>query len=142
GGFTTLPAAKSKRGGAHGLLKGEGDLHAFAFGEASSTQRELFLEVAHGHGGDHIAVWTFGRALHVLVARSPRPGARPVLYGPFSVRARQLTGSARTQDFIDGLSSALSGARLKPDFEVLQSELRKPELSVAKCFEALGLPGA
>jgi hypothetical protein len=75
GGFATIAPAKLKRGGRYGFLKGDGDLNAFAFGELDSTQRELFLEIARGHGGDHIAVWTFGHALHVLVARSVKPGA-------------------------------------------------------------------
>ncbi len=142
GGFTTLAAAKLKRGGVHGLLKSEGDLNAFTLGETSSTQRELFLEVARGHGGDHLAVWTFGHALHVLVARSPKPGARPVLHGPFSVRARVPAGSKRPGGFVEALESALSGSSLQPDFAALRQEMAKAELSVSKCFDALGLPGA
>jgi hypothetical protein len=45
------------------------------------------------HGGDHLATWTFGHALHVLVLRSPAPGTRPVAHGPFSVRTRVAAGA-------------------------------------------------
>lgn len=142
GGFKEIPASKLKCGGRYAFLKNEGDTNAFAFGEEGSFQRELFLEIARGHGGDHLAVWTFGHALHVLVARSPKPGARPTLHGPFSVRARVPEGIKRGSGFIDGLKAALSGAGVTPDFGTLQRELAKPELSVSKCFEACGVPGA
>jgi hypothetical protein len=142
GGFKEIPQTKLKRGGRYAFLKEEGDANAFAFGEEDSYQRELFLEIARGNGGDHLAVWTFGHALHVLVARSPKPGARPAVHGPFSVRARMPKGSVRGPGFADALKVALSGAALHPDFEALQGELVKPEFSVAKCFDALGIPGA
>jgi hypothetical protein len=142
GGFTPIAPAKLKRGGRYGFLKSEGDINAFAFGERDSTQRELFLEIARGHGGDHLAVWTFGHSLHVLVARSAKPGARPTVQGPFSVRARVLDGSKRPGGFVEAVMAALEGSAFRPDFETLQRELAKPELSVAKCFEAFGVPGA
>jgi hypothetical protein len=142
GGFKEILASKLKRGGRYAFLKNEGDPNAFAFGEEDSFQRELFLEIARGHGGDHLVVWTFGHALHVLVARSPKPGVRPTLHGPFSVRARPPEGIKRGCGFIDGLKAALSGAAVSPDFDALQRELAKPELSVAKCFEAFSIPGA
>ncbi|HXY25351.1 MAG TPA: hypothetical protein VEI73_11920 [Candidatus Acidoferrum sp.] len=142
GGFKEIPAAKLKRGGKHSFLKSEGDMNAFAFGEADSYPRELFLEVARGHGGDHIAVWTFGHALHALVARSPKPGARVTVYGPFSLRARVPEGSKRPGGFVDGLKTAVSGSAFHPHFDALERELAKPELSVARCFEAFGIPGA
>ncbi|HYM22267.1 MAG TPA: hypothetical protein VEU08_03640 [Vicinamibacterales bacterium] len=142
GGFTAVPAARLKRGGAHAFVKNDGDANAFAFGEDDSTQRALFLEVARGHGGDHVAVWTFGHALHALVARSAAPGARPTLYGPFSVRARVAGGAARPGGFVEALAAALAGSAIAPDFDALRKELAKPELSVAACFQAFGLPGA
>jgi len=141
-GFATLPASKLKRGGAHGFIKSDGEINAFAIGHRMSTPRELFLEIARGHGGDHMAVWTFGHALHVLVARSPKPGARVTQYGPFSVRARVPRGTKRASGFVEGLTSALEGSAFHPDFAALRTELAKPEISVAKCFEALGLAGA
>ena len=142
GGFKEIPPAKLKHGGRYAFLKNEGDMNAFAFGEADNYQRERFLEIARGHGGDHLAIWTFGHALHMLVARSPKPGARPTVHGPFSVRARMPGMTKRAGGFADVLRAALSGAALRPDFDVLQRELTKPELSPANCFDALGVPGA
>jgi hypothetical protein len=142
GGFTEIAAAKLKRGGRHAFLKNEGEVNAFAFGMADGTQKELFLEIARGHGGDHLAIWTFGHALHVLVARSEKPGARPRLYGPFSVRAHVNVGSKRPGGFVEAVADALAGSTLQPDFDALRRELAKPELSVEKCFLALGVPGA
>jgi len=142
GGFATIAPAKLKRGGRYGLLKNEGDTNAFAFGELYNTQRELFLEVARGHGGDHLAVWTFGHSLNVLVVRSAKPGARLTVYGPFSVRARVLDGSKRPGGFVEAVMAALEGSTLTPDFATLKRELAKSKLSIAKCFEALGIPGA
>jgi hypothetical protein len=142
GGFKEIPVTKLNRGGRYAFLKEEGDANAFAFGEEDSYQRELFLEIARGNGGDHLAVWTFGHALHVLLARSPKPAARPAVHGPFSVRTRMPEGSTRVPVFVDALKATLSGAALHPDFDALERELAKPELSVAKCFDALGVPGA
>jgi hypothetical protein len=142
GGFTEIGSAKLKHGGRHAFLKNEGDMNAFAFGIEDGTQKELFLEIARGHGGDHLAIWTFGHALHVLVARSEKPGTRPKLYGPFSVRSRVNQQSNRPGGFVEAIASALSGSSLQPDFEGLRCELARPELSVEKCFLALGVPGA
>lgn len=142
GGFTEIASAKLKCGGRHAFLKNEGDMNAFAFGIEDGTQKELFLEIARGHGGDHLAIWTFGHALHVLVARSEKPGARPKLYGPFSVRARVNERSKRPGGFVEAMAGALSGSTLHPDFETLRRELAKPKLSLEKCFLALGVPGA
>jgi hypothetical protein len=44
--------------------------------------------------------------------------------------------------FVEFLTIALSGSSIHPDFDSLRRELAKPELSVSRCFEALGLPGA
>jgi len=142
GGFTEIASAKLKRGGRHAFLKNEGDMNAFAFGIGDGTQKELFLEIARGHGGDHLAIWTFGHALHVLVARSEKPGARPKLCGPFSVRSRVNERGNRPGGFVEAIADALSGSTLQPDFEAMRSELATPELSVEKCFLALGVPGA
>jgi hypothetical protein len=142
GGFTEIASAKLKRGGRHAFVKNEGDMNAFAFGIKDGTQKELFLEIVRGHGGDHLAIWTFGRALHVLVARSEKPGARPKLYGPFSMRSRVNERSKRPGGFVEAIADALSGSTLQPDFEALRRELARSELSVEKCFLALGVPGA
>ena len=120
GGFVAIPAAKLKRGGRHAFLKNEGDPNAFALGEGESVERELLLEVARGHGGDHVAVWTFGHALHALVARSPEPGARPVVHGPFSVRTRVANGTTRNGGFVEAMATALAGSAFTPDFDALQ----------------------
>jgi len=142
GGFTAVPAKKLKRGGQYGFLKNEGDLNVFGFGAHDGIQCQLFLEIARGHGGDHLAVWTFGHALHVLVARSPSPGTRPTLQGPFSVRVRTVAGASRPGGFVESLENALAGTALRPDFATLRSELAAPSLSIEACFTALGLPGA
>jgi hypothetical protein len=141
-GFVAVSAAKLKRGGSHAFIKNEGDPNAFAFGEQDSVQRERFLETARGHGGDHVAVWTFGHAIHVLVARSPKPGERLALHGPFSVRLRVAAGTQRPGGFVESLMNALSESSIHPDFESLHREIARPELSVSRCFEAFGLPGA
>ena len=142
GGFSEIASAKLKRGGRHAFLKNEGEINGFAFGSEDGIQKELFLEIARGHGGDHLVIWTFGHALHILVARSEKPGARPRISGPFSVRARVNEQSKRPGGFVEAIADALSGSTLQPDFEVLRRELAKPELSVEKCFLALGVPGA
>jgi len=142
GGFTAVPASKLKRGGQHGFLKSEGDANAFAFGENDNIQRALFLEMARGHGGVHVALWTFGQALHLLVARSGKPGERPAVHGPFSVRARPANGAKRPGGFVEAIASALEGGAIAPDLDLLRRELGNPELSVAACFQAFGLPGA
>jgi len=142
GGFKPVPPKKLKRGGSYAFLKNEGDPNAQAFAQEDGTQRALFLEIARGHGGDHLAIWTFGHALHILVARSPSPGARPTLYGPFSVRTRVAAGTNRPGGFVEKVEGALAGSVLRPDFNSLRREIAKPELSVEASFEALGLPGA
>ena len=142
GGFKPIPPKKLQRGGACAFLKNDGGPNSQAFGEDYSVQRALFLEIARGHGGDHLAVWTFGHALNVLVARSASPRTRPVLHGPFSVRAGTLSGAQRPGGFVQGLEDALQGSPLHPDFAALREELAKSELSVETCFAALGLPGA
>src|SRR5215831_4273117 len=142
GGLTAVPPSKIKRGGQHVFVKNEGDANAFAFGEDDSIQRALFLEVARGHGGDHVAVWTFGHALHVLIARSSKPGERPGVHGPFSVRARNANGGKRPGAFIEAVGAALDGSAFTPDFDALRREFDKRELSVAACFLAFGVPGA
>src|SRR5207245_8633908 len=142
GGYTPVPPGKLKRGGALAFVKIEGDSNAFAFGEQDGVERALFLELARGHGGDHLAVWTFGRALHILVARSLAPGVRPRLFGPLSVRTRVAAGAKRPGGFVEALEAALDGGALEPDFDALRRDLSRPELSVEACFAALGIPGA
>jgi hypothetical protein len=142
GGFKPIPPKKLKRGGVCAFLKNDGDPNSQAFGEDYSVQRALFLEIVRGHGGDHLAVWTFGHALNVLVARSASPGTRPVLHGPFSVRASAASGAKRPGGFMERLEDALRGSSLHPDLAALRQELAKSALSVEACFAALGLPGA
>jgi hypothetical protein len=146
GGFKPIAASKLKHGGAHGFIKSDSDDNAFDFGGFNSIQRALFHEIARGHGGVHLAVWTYGHALHVLVARcdSSGPDAVATVHGPFSLRLAAGDRASRTRGnaFVDAIADALANSAIKPDFDALRAACGQPALSVAQAFAAVGVPGA
>lgn len=107
----------------------------------SSAERATLEEIARAHGGDHLAVWTFGHAVHAWLARSSRPGQPLAVRGPFSLRLRA-PGSERRPDALATLRQWFEGSALQPDFAALEAQVAAPQISVRAWFEAFGLAGA
>lgn len=114
---------------------------AFDLGAARKDELGRLHDVVHAYGGDGLALWTCGQAVHAWAARSPAPGARPgVLHLHLPVDAA-LPG-ARPPESVDGLCAWLEGSPLAPDARALREALAAPVLPVPAFFAAFGVAGA
>ena len=114
---------------------------AFHFGIARRDELGMLRDIAWAYGGDHVAIWTFGRAVHLWAARSSAPGARPVVL-QLSVRLDAPRDVGRPAGTAERIARWLEGSALAPDVAALRRTLESPRLSVPAWFAAFGVPGA
>ncbi len=139
GGFKPIPPAKLKRGAALGFLKVDSNPYEFKFGESDSIEVNFLLEIARSYGGDALALWSWGRSIGLLLARSASPGTRPRVYGPLYIAGGQRSTEHATR-ILDDLRAAFEGSTMKPDWKAIEAQLATPELSATAWCTAFGLP--
>ena len=140
-GFRKLPARSLKPGVALGYLSNKGSLDEFALGSAYDIELTVFHEIARAHGGEHLALWTYGHAVHLWHARSPKPGAPPEIVRA-GFRLHHPGASPRAALELTLLRSQLQGSVLAPDWDEVRAQLDAGEISVTRWFSAFGVPGA
>ena len=141
GGFKKLAARSLRPGVEHGYLGNKGKIDEFSLGSGSDIELTVFAEIARAHGGEHIAIWTYGQAVHVWHARSGNPGTVPrILRASFRIHPPE--AHRRDAQPFDRLRSGVEGSVFEPDWDGLRSQLNGAEVSVASWFEAFGIPGA
>lgn len=141
GGFRKLPRRSLRPGVALGLLSNKGRIDEFSLGSAADFELTAFHEIARAHGGEHLAVWTYGRAVHLWYARSPRPKAPPEIVR-VGFRLRPPGVSPRDAGMWSRLRERLGDSVFALDWDELRTQLDAPEISVSRWFEACGISGA
>jgi hypothetical protein len=128
-----LKPATPKRGGTVALLANAGAADEFDldFG----PELRILEAFARWPGGDHLAIWTYGHAIHL---RLHRPGAT----FERSLRLEPPTDVGRSPAIADEIGSWFSGSALQPDLAAVRRELAAPRISVPAFFNAFGLKGA
>lgn len=139
--YTSIPAAKLKGGARMGYLSNKGTLNQFPFPASDSIERLAFLEIARAYGGDFLALWTFGHAVHVELIRNEKPGGTPVEYGPASLRILPPAGG-RSRTLLTDLRSWFNLSSFQPDWARIEEQWAAPEIRPAQWFAAFGVTGA
>ena len=98
-------------------------------------------DIAHAYGGDHLALWTFGQAVHLWAARSPAPGTPPRAM-KVSVRIDAPGDAGRPDTTAERILAWMDGSPIAPDADALRRALQGPVLSVPAWFAAFGVRGA
>lgn len=114
---------------------------AFELGASRKDELGRLHDVVHAYGGDGVALWTWGQALHVWAARSPAPGARPGVL-QLGLRIDASLPGGRPPDAAESLCAWLAGSPLAPDARALHAALATPVLSAPAFFAAFGVAGA
>lgn len=123
-----------RRPGALAFLGTSAKAKEFTLGESRGDELGRLRAIAHAYGGDHVALWTFGEALHLWVARSAAPGARP--------RVWQLAvHGAAPADTAARIVRWLQDSAIAPDVAALQRAFAAPRPGAAAFFAAFGLAG-
>src|SRR5690606_165775 len=100
---------------------------AFELGASPKDELGRLHDVVHAYGGDGVALWTWGQAMHVWAARSPAPGTRPgVLQLALRIDASSLDG--RPAHAAERLQAWLDGSPLAPDPQAFRTALAAPRL--------------
>lgn len=141
GGFRKLPARSLPEGVALGYLSNKGDIDEFSLGSATDFELTRFSEIARAHGGEHLALWTYGHAAHLWHARSSEPGTTPITVRA-SFRLRHPGASPRDPTALTRLRTRLRDGVFAPDWHEIDRQLAAEEISVTRLFEAFGVSGA
>lgn len=122
-----------------GFLGASAKAKEFTLGESRGDELGRLRAIAHAYGGDHVALWTFGDALHLWVARSAAPGATPRVW-QLALRSGASAG-ARPAGLGARIAGWLQGSMLAPDLAALERALAAPTLSESAFFAAFGIAG-
>jgi hypothetical protein len=138
--FAALAPGKVSRGWTRGFFTQKAPLDQFKLAGHAAPELVLLEEIARISGGDHLAMWTYGQALHLWLARGSAPREVPVVRGPISVRLLP-PREGRHKGWLDGLRAAFEGSAIQPDWEAIAAQHAAAEISVRRWFEAFGVPG-
>jgi hypothetical protein len=128
---------KASPDGRVAFLRRDAALDAFPFFDTQSVDRAIVDEIVRGHGGEALVLFTFGHAVHVLLARATLGGARPA-WRSFSFRLlRPAAGRAET---LPRLREALVGSAIAVDFPAIERALEARSISLRAFFAAFGVP--
>lgn len=123
-----------RRSGSMAFLGMSAKAKEFNLGESRGDELGRLRAIAHAYGGDHAALWTFGDALHLWVARSAAPGALPRVWQLALHGAAPADTGAR-------IARWLQGSAIAPDLAALQRALAAPRPAASAFFAAFGIPG-
>ncbi|HVE54687.1 MAG TPA: hypothetical protein VNB23_15000, partial [Ramlibacter sp.] len=112
----------------------------FNLGESRKDELGRTHDLVHAYGGDGVALWTWGHAVHVWTARSAEPGARPVVL-QWSLRVDAASPAGRPGGAAEHIGAWLQGSPLAPDAAALRLALQANPLDVPGFFAAFGIPG-
>lgn len=141
GGYKTVPASKLPAGAAAAWLGNKAALDAFGpwSGRGDHELRVMLCEITRVHGGESLALWTYGHAVHAWHARTPEIGAPPTV----TVASHRIDGRlGRAPSRLHVLRDAMREGALAPDWRALESLLAGERVSVRAWFQAFGIPGA
>ncbi len=132
-GYRGLKAAKAKQGKL-ATVHHDSDPFGFNLSPTDSVELAMLAEIARANGGTHLALWTYGHSLQIVIDR-------PTQHHWFSIRLHKPSDQARP-DVLTQLKAALDGSRLKPDWKAIEHQLSTPSISITRWFLAFGIPGA
>lgn len=140
GGFRAIPKKKLRSGVGMGFLNNKSGINEFALYDESYYEIRVFDEIARAYGGEHLAIWTFGHAIHMRYARSEAPGTLPSVT-TLSVRISPPSGG-RMPQWLSPLRTAMEDSVFSPDWSAMEAQLAAPRISVVKWFASFGIKGA
>jgi len=141
GGYKAIPTRKLPAGAAAAWVGNKAALDEFSSWTSRQDHelRVMLTELTRVHGGQSLALWTYGHAVHAWHARSAEPGKPPVVT---VVSHRIARRAGRAPSRLRELRDAMSGGALAPDWDALEAQLAADRLSVRAWFEAFGVAGA
>lgn len=128
-----------RRSAGLGFLGASAKAKEFTLGESRGDELGRLHAIAHAYGGDHVALWTFGDALHLWAARSAAPGATPRVW-QLALRSGASAG-ARPAGLAARIAGWLQGSMFAPDLAALERALAAPNLGESAFFAAFGIAG-
>ncbi len=142
GGFKEIPAAKLKRGGTLAFLNSSSDPYDYKFGREDEVEANIFLEIVRASGGDGLALWSWGRSIGLLLARTNcPPTTRVAAFGPFYIAPGKRT-KEHIARMLEKLRQAFEGSAFQVDWKSVEQQLAAEELSATAWCAAFGLPQA
>lgn len=138
GTLKKLPKGKIPSGATHAFLANIADPYTYELTGNDDYELRIVWELARTYGGDYLAIWTYGHAVHAWYA-SAEPGHEPtVTVADF----RLFAPCGRSRGSLDALQQAMTRSALHPDFGAARALLGGEAISVRDWFRAFGIDGA